>query len=238
VKTISMSKISWLLLPLCGILALAAPGLAQEETEEAQETGPPSVDSGFYLEAEGGSSRSPDLDGSYRTAFGSQGGDVDLKAGWLAGGAVGFRVNQIRFEVAARHSLSEAEKVTLGATPIPTSGDLTVTAGLANVYYDFDLGWPIEPFIGAGIGVANVKLEAKASGNTFQIDDDQNEIAWNATTGVSIAIADSLVLFLRYRYLAIFDETSLDARFPGTSNGDFEMDFSANDFGMGLRYTF
>lgn len=247
-KSISKVLVLWSWLALCGGLSFSVPALAQYEPEgEAAETEPeeaseepaqPEVDSGIYLEAAGGGSRSPDQDAKFRTPLGSLSGDFDFKAGWIAAGAVGLRVNQARFELAGQYRVSEVESVTFESFVGPTGGDIIVSTGLANFYYDFDLGWPVSPFLGAGIGVARIDLDAEVRPMVFVVDETTNEIAWNIMAGVSMAVAPSTELFLRFRHLELFDEATVDASFPGVIEGDLDFDYTVNDFAMGLRYTF
>lgn len=251
-KTISKVRVPWLSLALFGGLLFSVPALAQyEEGESAddeyeeyedyeaviEEPSQAEVDSGIYLEAAGGGSRSLDQDAKFRTPIGSVSGDFDFKAGWIASGAVGLRMNQARFELAGQYRVSDVESITLNSIVGPTGGDIIVATGLANFYYDFDLG-PVSPFLGAGIGVARIDLDAEVRPNVFVVDETTNEIAWNIMAGLSMAIAPSTELFLRYRYLALFDEATVDASYPGVIQGDLDFDYTVNDFAMGLRYTF
>jgi len=251
VKTISKVLVPWPLLALCVGLVLSVPALAQygaeddaedyeeyEDPEVAPQPAQPQITSGFYLEAAGGATRSLDLDAKYRVAIGSQSGDIDFKAGFIAAGAFGYRINRARFELAGQYRLSEVEAITLGGQAGQTGGDIIVSTGLANFYYDFDFGWPVSPFLGAGIGIAHIDLDAEVRPRVFVVDEDTNEVAWNIMAGMSMAIAPSTELFLRFRHLEIFDEATVDASFPGTSQGDLDFDYSVNDFGLGLRYTF
>ncbi len=249
-KTISKVLLPGLLLALCGGLLFSVPALAQYESDEeeydeyedyedvVEEPAQPTIDSGFYLEAAGGGSRSLDQDAKYNTALGSRSGDIDFKAGWVAGGALGFRVNQARFELAGQYRLAAVEKITLNPLSGASSGDIIVTTGMANFYYDFDFGWPVSPFLGGGLGIAHIDLDAEVRPLVFVVDETTNEIAWNIMAGMSMAVAPSTELFLSFRHIELFDEATVDASFPGTSLGDLDFDYSVNDFTLGLRYTF
>ena len=52
------------------------------------------------------------------------------------------------------------------------SGDVSALAGMVNGYFQLPIDFPVKPYIGAGIGVANVSAEAKAFGTKFVDDDD------------------------------------------------------------------
>jgi opacity protein-like surface antigen len=238
VTTISKVSLPRLLLMLGGLLVLSTPAAAQDDEEP---TGQPPVESGIYLELSGGSSYSQDQQASFDTDFGSASGDVDFLIGFQFGGALGFRTNHLRFELASQFRRQEVETVTLNSIKGGTSGDLDVITGFADVYYDFDLGWPVSPYLGAGIGVARLDMkatESEVAPPPFVIDDVVNEFAWNVMAGISMSIAPGTELFIGYRRVQIFDEATFDATFPGLPNGDFDMDFSTNEFSGGLRYTF
>jgi len=210
------------------LLAPAPPGLADEE--DGRGVAP-------YLEISGGSTRSLDQDAKIVGTAPSATGDVDYDAGWQTGAAVGVRVRQLRAEVDVRYRDAGVESLTLQDVKIRTSGETKVLSGLANLYLDIDLGWPITPFLGGGIGAARLDFDAFRRG-VFSSDDDATEFAWNVMAGLGIAIAQPLDLFFRYRHFAT-TEATFDAVFPDSGDrGDLTVDFSANEFEMGVRYTF
>ena len=251
-KKVSKSPLPGLLLPLLlGGLSVAGPVSAQEDAGEGQQDageaqqdeadGQAAVDSGIYLEASGGSTRSLDQDASFRTPFGGISGDVDFKAGYQFGGALGLRINQIRFELAAQYRTADVEGGTLNGVGFGTDGEIDVLSGFFDVIYDFEFDFPVVPYLGAGIGVARLDMKAVERNvlpPPLVIDDVANEFAWNLLAGLSIAIAPGTEFFIGYRRVQLFDDVTFDAEFPGLLSGDFEMDYSTNEFSGGLRYTF
>ncbi|HEY3951038.1 outer membrane protein [Phenylobacterium sp.] len=108
-------------------------------------------------------------------------------------------------------------------------GDTKVTAGLASVYYDFlpDSQW--RPFLGAGIGVAQVKEDG---GPAAAPHGDKTTFAYQVGGGIAHPFNDQLTGEIAYRYLG-----APDVKFGGAGarvNGDF----GASLVTVGLRYKF
>jgi opacity protein-like surface antigen len=108
-------------------------------------------------------------------------------------------------------------------------GDSKVTAGLASVYYDFapDSQW--RPFLGAGIGIAQVKEDG---GPAAAPHGDKTTFAYQVGGGIAHPFNDQLTGEIAYRYLG-----APDVKFGGAGarvNGDF----GASLVTVGLRYKF
>lgn len=71
---------------------------------------------------------------------------------------------------------------------------------MANGYYDFNTGGSIQPYLGAGIGVAHVSV--KGDGAVFFADGDDNVFAYQGIAGVAIPVAAGTSLGAEYRYFA------------------------------------
>ncbi len=93
---------------------------------------------------------------------------------------------------------------------IATSGDITTWSYMANVWYDFDLGNSrIHPFIGGGIGLAQVDLEYKAlaytmdgAAYTYAGGDDDWGFAYQLGAGLGYEFDNGMTLTAQYRYFA------------------------------------
>lgn len=111
------------------------------------------------------------------------------ETGWTVDAAVG---RQIDYNFRAEGQLiysNDEQKV--------GDGRIKVLAGLANAYYDFDTGTKLRPFVGAGVGIGQVKLEGGA------VDDDDTGFAYQLQTGVTYPINDRLSAQIGYRYLGV-----------------------------------
>jgi opacity protein-like surface antigen len=116
---------------------------------------------------------------------------VKGKSGWTADAAVGRSLGpNVRGEAELLYSDADAK---LGHSRIET------VAGLFNGYYDFDTGTALRPFVGAGVGLGQVKLDGGA------VHDDSSGFAYQLQAGVAYPLNDRLSAQVAYRYLGIND---------------------------------
>ncbi len=99
-----------------------------------------------------------------------------------------------------------------------------------NAYYDFDLGAPVSPYAGAGLGVAMHTQYAEAAGERVE-DDTINSFAANIGIGVNYQVNSLITLDLGYR-LAYLGMPSVAGGFGVT--GAYLM----NQVLAGVRFTF
>jgi opacity protein-like surface antigen len=81
----------------------------------------------------------------------------------------------------------------------PIDGELSSWAVMINGYYDFDTGSALKPFIGAGLGYANVDLELESE------SDDDGVFAYQLMAGLGFAISKEVSFDLQYRFFATDD---------------------------------
>jgi OmpA-OmpF porin, OOP family len=72
-------------------------------------------------------------------------------------------------------------------------------AFMANGYYDFDLGLPVTPYVGVGVGAAIVTLHFVGS------EDSDTVFAYQGIVGISYPVAPTASLGVEYRYFATAD---------------------------------
>jgi opacity protein-like surface antigen len=113
-----------------------------------------------------------------------------------------------------------------------------VTTLFANAFYDIPLGMAFTPYVGLGIGMANVDyrtntdlaldlLPAGASNS-----DDQWNFAWNIGAGVAYTITQNLDIDFNYRYVDVGEGEVKVGGFRSDS------DIYLHEFLLGLRLTF
>lgn len=108
-----------------------------------------------------------------------------------------------------------------------------------NAYWDFHNDTSFTPYIGAGVGMGFIqsKYEMEAPGFFSDSCTETNTVfAWNAGAGVAYAITDNLSADLAYRFVGLGYTES-----EKTINGDkFKIGMApyANEFSLGIRYTF
>ncbi|MDP1880081.1 MAG: outer membrane beta-barrel protein, partial [Parachlamydiaceae bacterium] len=69
-------------------------------------------------------------------------------------------------------------------------------------YVDFNLNCMFTPYIGAGIGYANIDIQVKHNDSDlhFSVSKHRNEFAYQGIVGVSAEICANTDCFVEYRY--------------------------------------
>lgn len=134
--------------------------------------------------------------------------DLDGGTGLTFGGAVGYRFDSgVRFELDVAHTSADMDGalnenvqafVPCGESPQnpcldpDIDGDYSGLSGMAMAFYEFSTGSPLMPYVGVGIGLVNVDLEAETIGN------------FNDGTSSEFAIVDGSDSEFAYRLAAGF----------------------------------
>ena len=160
------------LMSAAAIATLALTGAAHAQT----------IDPQWYVRADAGATYQDEINSTPK---------VKGKTGWTADAAVGRQIDN--------HFRAEAELLYSNDKTKVADGRIKVLAGLANAYYDFDTGTKLRPFVGAGVGIGQVKLDGGA------VDDDDTGFAYQLQTGVAYPINDKLSAQIGYRYLGVND---------------------------------
>ena len=84
---------------------------------------------------------------------------------------------------------------------------------MTNLWYGFTVG-PVTPFIGAGVGVANLGITTKydAPFDAASFSDSATTYAAQVGAGVSVALTENVSLTGRYRYFSTGDVTLTDGQ--------------------------
>lgn len=143
---------------------------------------------GSYVALEAGTIGDSDYD------YGSGGLTVDaeLDSGSQFGAAWGVVNNNWRFEVGLRHQEQDLTS-TLNGIPLSNDGSAEATILEVNAYYDFPLSDAFRPYIGAGIGAANLEIDDGA------IDDNGEAVSLQAMVGASYQINDRFAVYAQAR---------------------------------------
>jgi outer membrane protein OmpA-like peptidoglycan-associated protein len=178
----------------------------------------------FYIGGAGGLNWARDSD--------LEGGGIDTEAefdlGWLALGSLGYEFGHgLRSEIEFGYRANDLDKIG-GAG---ASGDVTVWSGMLNLIYDFDVDWPVKPYIGGGLGAGKVKADGASPFGATSIDDSDTGFAYQALAGVEWAMTDRLYLNAGYRYFAV-----PDVEFSAANGTNVESEYSAHSFTIGLRF--
>lgn len=101
---------------------------------------------------------------------------------------------------------------------------------MLNGYYDFATGTKIKPYIGAGLGLADVKLKYQDPDDLISIS--KTKFAWNLNAGIGMEVTKNMVIDLGYRYLQVEDFKK------DFGVGSLKFKTHANEVSLGVRYHF
>ena len=163
---------------------------------------PDSGADGLYLRGEGGWSHLNDMSG-YTTGGASYTSKQD--EGYIAGGALGWKFDQLRVELGLDFSNSGIKSVDLNNAGGAVSGEVHNTATMVNALWDFRTGTFIVPYIGIGVGTSYVTLDNVRRNGVLLSDSSQTVFAYQPMIGVNFQLTDHLALGLQYRYFATVD---------------------------------
>ncbi len=118
------------------------------------------------------------------------------------------------------------------------SGDSTAVALMFNLLHDFNSGTRYTPYIGGGVGFADVDHDIIGANGPIAIGYGANNrsFAYQGIVGVAVDLADSLALDLSYRYFGTTKEN-----ITGTLNGapaSIAVGYGAHSIFAGLRWNF
>lgn len=123
--------------------------------------------------------------------------------------------------------------VTVGDLVADARGSVDTTFLMANGYYDFDIGGPFRPYVGAGVGVGMVGVDYSPSDVPI-VDDDDTVFAYQAMLGASYEVSADMELFAQYRYRATNDVETDVSLFDAT----LDIENRASLVEAGLRFRF
>jgi len=159
----------------------------------------------------------------------------EFDTGVLGTVAIGHTFGGLRAEGEIAYIQNDISTLKLsGVGGVSASGDVSVAALMANVYYDIDTGSKWKPFIGAGAGYANVSINNLSSLGVAIADDSAGAFAYQFKAGIGYAFTDTLDGTLGYRYFS-----TADADFVDTGGAPFTSDgLQTNVIEVGVRYRF
>ncbi|MET3472304.1 outer membrane protein OmpA-like peptidoglycan-associated protein/opacity protein-like surface antigen [Novosphingobium sp. 1529] len=181
------------------IIATALATSALATTAHAQDTGP-------YLTVEGGVVKQERA--NVQGPAGYEHTDR-FKAGWEAGGALGYDFGHFRLEAEGfynRSTLREQDRPT--GTPLPNgtygsgdglNGHTTTVAVMGNALIGLGHWGGIKAYAGGGVGYARTRLYETLPSAGY-IDDHDRGFAWQALAGLTVPLGRNVDLGVRYRY--------------------------------------
>jgi len=132
--------------------------------------------------------------------------ELGNSGGFTAAVGTGFG-NGFRGEAEFLYQRADIEDLTLSAFGLSVStgasGDVTVVSGMANVLYDFTTRSKLKPYVGAGIGLANVNVDISVVGASAEVDD--TVFAYQLMAGAQFDITNTTAFRAGYRYFGTSD---------------------------------
>lgn len=116
---------------------------------------------------------------------------------------------------------------------VPAHMNLRAYSLMANAWYDFNTGMGFTPYIGGGIGLAQVQIDGNLNGFKLHEKNDST-FAYQLGAGISVPISDGISASLDYRYFAA-NGAKLKLE-PGFHGGNVNADFDSHSIMVGLRF--
>lgn len=145
----------------------------------------------------------------------------------------------IRTNSTTTWGLTDAAKDNNISGSVDLKGQWNLQTLFLNMYWDFHNESAFTPYLGAGLGMGFIKSKYELSldglaSNSY--NDMQTVFAWNVGAGVAYAITDNLSADLAYRFVRLgYHQTQKTVLGQEVKMG---MAPYANEFSLGLRYTF
>jgi opacity protein-like surface antigen len=176
----------------------------------------------------------------------SKGSNFDLytifKDSFVIDGSVGYDFGNFRLEgELSFHNHNAKNFEVMNAGPLgfgsgSATGKAKLTSYMINGVFDFGSKFEdskFEPFVGAGIGFADLRLNNLRSGNVSFTNGTDNVFAYQAFAGVRFAVSENFDISAKYRYLATSDSDMMTAQ-----SEKFKTSYDVHDFMIGLTYRF
>jgi OmpA-OmpF porin, OOP family len=139
--------------------------------------------------------------------------NIDTQTGYDVGGLVGYDFGGFRLESEVAYKKTDPKGIItsgtfIGGGTLPAMGNISDTAGdlsalsfMVNGLLDFGADDGIQGFVGAGAGVARVKLSNSIDQSVGNwVNDSDTGFAWQALAGIRAPLSDNWDVGLKYRY--------------------------------------
>ncbi|HWA80575.1 MAG TPA: OmpA family protein [Acetobacteraceae bacterium] len=170
---------------------------------------------------------------------------VGFGPGFVGVGSVGWGFgNGLRAEIEGDYRNNHINSSTNGQV----SGTDQTYGAMFNVLYDFQLGLPVVPYIGAGVGyqwenLQNVAISAPGVTPRVGINSTEGSFAYQGIAGVALPIPPipGLDLTAEYRFMGMTAARKYDITFGSASSATSKVKVLQgynNSFLVGFRYNF
>jgi opacity protein-like surface antigen len=134
--------------------------------------------------------------------------------------SIGRSFDNFRAEGEFYFGINQVTAMTGNGITIDTEGDFTTSGLMLNGYYDFPTGSKWRPYLGGGIGFANLSYNYVTLMGVPAVNDDDYVLAYQGKAGIAYSFSSRWDGTLGYRYLGTGDADFVDATgFPFTADG-------------------
>ncbi|HYM30456.1 MAG TPA: OmpA family protein [Candidatus Cybelea sp.] len=156
--------------------------------------------------------------------------------GYVVPAAIGYSWGHLRAEIEGGYRRNSLDTLNPGGS---ASGHASSLDGMVNGYYDILPDNRIDPYIGAGIGVARVKASdvAGANGRTILSDSD-TKFAYQGIAGARYLVAPQWDLGAEYRYFATTTPHMTTTAATAPANVGVETPYRNHSILLNLTYHF
>ncbi|ALC17950.1 surface antigen msp4 family protein [Desulfuromonas soudanensis] len=162
-------------------------------------------------------------------------GEAEFDTGFNVGVTGGVDCGPGRYELELNYRQNDFDKISVpGLVITGLDGDISAISFMANAFWDIPTGSPVTPYLGGGIGVANVSInDLGAPGIGPIADDDDTVFAYQVGAGVAFELNPNMALDLGYRYFA-----TSDPEFTDVDGFKLESEYKTHNASLGLRIMF
>ena len=152
--------------------------------------------------------------------------------GYALTGAAGLDFGLLRVEGELFYNVYDLDTIDAAGVNFDADGSFKTLAGMGNVFVDLPLA-VVTPFIGAGIGYADVEADNFQFDGTALVDDSDTVLAWQLRAGIAFAVFPLTDMTIGYRYF-VTDDLEMS-----NSLGDVDIEgLKSHILELGLRVTF
>jgi len=159
--------------------------------------------------------------------------EADADTGINFGGAIGYRMGNLRGEFEIARYSNDLDSLSSDAGSVTLDGDIIAVSYMVNAFYDFQATISgFKPYMGVGIGVASIDADldsiAGVNISALNLDASDTVFAYKLALGSAYEINQDFDLTVGYHYFGT-DDPDLD---------DTKFNYDTHNFNAGVRYSF
>jgi len=163
--------------------------------------------------------------------------DNHLSSGFLGGAGAGIKSRWLRTDITFDYT-SPLKYTGTVTTPDDTTAKVTALTALFNGYVDLGTWYNFTPFIGGGLGAAQIRVSDFASTGAPPfvpgLSQTQYNFAWALMAGIDYTVAPNIVVEAGYRYVNFGDVTT-----ASDALGSMTLkNIAAHEVRVGFRWSF